>query len=302
MTQIGVVSWCRIYQALIVATWVLVAGCLGTTARLSDGAGQQNREFDESTGAIRGIVHDEAFFPLDEVDIVIPELNITAKSGPTGEFTLKAVPPGEHQLFAQKVGYELAARRVAVAVQQISGVSLELKPLPIVEPYYVTKSQQGIFGLGNGIISISSVVSTAINVSSFDTYRLKWQLSGQVSQWKASVFEMEWVSTQALGSTLSVRWEVLDCQSEANSRLVDLAGVSPLKKRINETEIDAFFAHLDASNCGFATQHCNEFFCKTMSRTFGGSSLLVVQQRYTVYLSEFYVDGGDPDFSAISDK
>lgn len=300
---------------------ILASGCLsGSSAPAeqltTDSSDQRNDAGD--AGTIGGIVHDESFNPVPSAVVTIPASNHSALTDAVGAFRITQVPPGSTHVFAQKPGYRTRSLTVAVNVGETTTVAFQLEALPSVEPFFVTRSQRGVLGCGLMVRSYQQVIfglpvcsaaSAVVNLSQYEKSRLLWTLTGPVPAWQAGVFELQWTSTQALGSALWQLWEVEGCDGDAGARVANASGRSPLWVRINETQIERFFAKATEAACAAAIPNCNPEACSLQSRVQPGDDILgsnypadvgfTFQQSYEIFLTEFYHDPGPPDFSAI---
>lgn len=304
-----------------VASLLILAGCLSATTATTDPSpdpGGDNVEIDGDVGTIGGIVHDDGFSPVPDATVTIPATNQSAKSDQAGTFRIPGVPTGTVQVFAQKPGFQTRAASVGVNSGETTSVSFELEPVPAVEPFSVTKVQRGVLGCGLMVrsyqqvivgVPICSTANAVVNLSQYEKSRLLWSLSGPIAGWHAGVFELEWTSTQALGSALWELWEVEGCDGDLDARIANASGRSPLWVRLNETQLERFLKKTGEAACSSAATNCNPDGCRMQSRVQPGDDILgsnypadvgfSFQQTYNIYLSEFYHDAGPPDFSAI---
>lgn len=133
---------------------VAFAGCISAeSGPSSEGAPGQPQvssgpaEFDETTGAIQGIVTDGELVPIPGAQVgilksdLIPE-DIVVLTDENGAFTMSHVPPGDHTLTAQALGYQSTASRVSVQAGAVSNPTVVLEVLPTDEPFHVTVFQK----------------------------------------------------------------------------------------------------------------------------------------------------------------
>ncbi|HLE47534.1 MAG TPA: carboxypeptidase-like regulatory domain-containing protein [Candidatus Thermoplasmatota archaeon] len=272
--------------------------------------------FDENSGGIEGLVHDEALVPIPDTDVALLNLdNVTTRTGPDGRFALSHVPPGEHRIAAQRLGYGSTIKLVRVEAGAVAQADLLLSAVAIVEPYHVTKQQEGLFGCGVTFrpvvgVAVCGVLSLFLNATQYDKFLLNWQIAGNVSEWTGVVYEMEWRTNQVLGRGLTMIWEVDGCANVRNSTFGRATGPSPLRVELNETQIDHVLENNTKSSCS-TKNNCNDDKCKQYSRVFSAAETLgsgypadvgvTFQQRFTQYLSEFYNQPVPPQFSARKD-
>lgn len=301
-----------------------LAGCVGGEATEPKGgpADQQVPEaappaqFDEGSGAIEGLVHDDSLAPLPGAQVALGELpEASALADQEGRFTLSRVPPGSYRLFAQKLGYESAAKLVTVVAGEVTMVDVTLVPLPVVEPYYVVKNQRGLFGCGFTLrpvvgVAVCGVLSLFLNLTQYDKFLLLWQISGKREEWDTGVMEMEWKSNQALGRGLTLIWEVDGCSNVRNGTFGRSTGPSPLKIELRNDQLDRAFENFTKASC--ATSKCNEKKCDMHTRVFSAAETLgpsspadvgvTIQQPFTQYFSEFYNGEAPVPYTAFQDR
>lgn len=292
----------RLNVTALVAVLVAISGCAGAG---SQAITSNDPQLPGEAGGIQGTVTDDNLVPLPNATILSPTLGVNATTDAQGMFVLQPVPPGSHWFYVQRVGFETASRVVGIEAGTMVQQTFSLTPLPSVEPVMYSRAMDGILGCGFTFglgANVCSAISTNINFSAYDTYRFNWDALGPIPGWQAAVFELEWVSRQALAHSLQQIWEVQECQNDANSRFGASSGNSPLRVRVDQARIQEVLRTVELSNCGVAMQNCNEGFCKLQSRVFPGANTVIVQQPYTAYFSEFYFDPGPEDFSAIANS
>lgn len=92
----------------------------------------------ETSGSIHGIVIDEEERPVGGVTVAIQGTGDKTDSAKNGEFTFNELPGGTYTVHAAALGYEAAARKVDVALGEVTEVRIQLKALEILgEPYVV---------------------------------------------------------------------------------------------------------------------------------------------------------------------
>jgi len=226
------------------------------------------------------------------------------------------VPPGEHRIAAQKLGYGSTVKLVTVEVGAVAQADVQLSSVAVTEPYSRTQEQNGLFGCGVTVrpvvgVSVCGVLSLFLNQTQYDKFLLLWQLSGNVSEWDHVVYEMAWNTNQVLGKGLTMIWEVDGCSNVRNSTFGRATGPSPLRIELNATSIDRALENNTASSCN-SKNNCNEDKCRMHSRVFSAAETLgssspadvgvTFQQRFTQYMSEFYNQPAPPQFSARKDS
>ncbi|HEX9816136.1 MAG TPA: carboxypeptidase-like regulatory domain-containing protein [Candidatus Thermoplasmatota archaeon] len=294
-----------------------VSGCVAEGAPAVAAPEAQPAEFDETTGGIEGLVHDDNFLPVSNAIVALgdlPEIQGTTDEG--GRFSFSHVPAGEHTLFVSALGYESAGKSIEVAAGIVTQMDFILVVIPIETPFYEIKTLSGLFGCGTSWrpavvysgIAICGALDIVGDPTNADNFLLVWQTTGPVEAWSAAVFETVWTSNQAFGSGLSVNWEKNGCANVADARFVRTAGHSPLRARLAGEEFAEKMDNVTDNSC---SDECTFDDCRLMTRVFsmpdtlGASSPADVgftfQQVFHQYLTEFYYDDGPETFSAVVD-
>jgi hypothetical protein len=115
-----------------------LSGCIGDSQDLATGSDDQPGgpvAFDDSTGAIQGMVQTDELLPIEGAQVGTQDASLLASTGENGAFGLSNVEPGDYQIIAQALGYEASAQRVSVVAGSATDVNFVLDPLPTDEPY-----------------------------------------------------------------------------------------------------------------------------------------------------------------------
>jgi hypothetical protein len=146
------------HAALVVPLLLMLlafAGCVGadssspaTNGPGAPGGAHGPAEFDETTGAIEGVVTTVELAPIAGAVVgLLPSALLAepynAVTDETGRFTLNRVPPGDHALAASALGFTSASKRVSVETAVVAQVSIILEQLAIEEAYSVTILKRG---------------------------------------------------------------------------------------------------------------------------------------------------------------
>jgi hypothetical protein len=297
----------------------MFAGCVqseGATApapAASAGPNARPAEFDETTGGVEGVVHDENIIPVPNAQIALAGTEHMTVSDSNGRFSFSKVPVGRHTLFASALGFQSTGKSIDIVAGQVTPVDVLLVVLPIVEPFYEIKTQAGLFGCGiswrPAVVYSGVAVCGVAEGTQFDDFLLVWETTGPPTAWVAGVFETVWSSNQAFGAGLSINWEPNGCSNNAPTRFARTAGHSPLWGRLAGEEFQEKMKNVTTSSC--SSDECNEEKCNLQTRAFSypdtlGASApadigITFQQVFHQFLTEFYHDEGPEDFSAVAD-
>lgn len=295
-----------------------IAGCVdeAAPAAVQD---PQAAPMAEGTGGIEGNVVDASLVPVEGAQVGIVALGLVAVTTTEGVFQLDDLQPGRYDLAVQKLGYESVATSVEVLEGQRVSKTFTLEPLPIIEPYNVVIIERGSFGCGiayrpqqAGIVgaSVCGAITAYAGENQFDKFLILWDLAGPYAGWQGAAYEMEWTTTQALGSGLWVRFETDGCHGSLPSTFTSLRGRSPLRELQGAVTVGEKLASNEESDCATA-DHCAESACLIQSRVFPHTEVLgdaypadigvTIQQPFTQYFSQFFNGEPPPEYSALAD-
>ncbi|MBI2078155.1 MAG: carboxypeptidase regulatory-like domain-containing protein [Euryarchaeota archaeon] len=138
----------KVFPVLVLIVGTFSAGCAAPSDAASTGPGPAPApDFDSTSGAVAGTVTDEEAQPVVGADVGIAG-DTHQQSGVTddlGKFTLSNVPPGKYQLFAQRLGFESAARVIDVREGEITDIRFVLVAIEIREGVHDIWMKQGYF-------------------------------------------------------------------------------------------------------------------------------------------------------------
>jgi hypothetical protein len=180
----------------LIAISLFLAGCVAgesSTTPSTTIAGPAT--VDESTGGIEGLVTDDQIAPIAGAMVGLTDAaGIETVTDAGGRFSLSNVPPGNHQLAVQKLGYESAAKKVDVVLGEVTqGLQIVLVPLAVKEPYPEVLIHKGIIKNGVGVI----LTATCTNCGTAETfYAFKGGLPEDMS---ALAVEATWRTADYLG-------------------------------------------------------------------------------------------------------
>jgi outer membrane receptor protein involved in Fe transport len=131
--------------------------------------------YGQTTGKIAGIIYDKrSGEPLPGANIMLQEMPLGATSMPDGSFYILNVPPGEHNLEIQMIGFKtVVLEGLVVSVNRTKQVEIELEEM-IIESDEVTVVQADKFTVR------SDQTSSIRNVSAKEIEILPVQSVGQV--------------------------------------------------------------------------------------------------------------------------
>ncbi len=231
----------------------MFSGCVAEgTTNTAVGPGDQEiptvappAQFDDTTGAVEGIVLDEEQQPIAgaQVGLLQPSsnLSITTTADLSGRFTFSQVTPGTYQLFAQQLGFETAARSVTITAGEVLPASFQLTKIAIQQGYVEVWSKRGYFQCSTTILGSTGPcgffpqVGNVTPISSLFNQQGSRAFIYNVSAGVVSAFnEMRWTpGSAATGTKLSLTFTYQEhegqvrtashywCTSRADSPVVD---------------------------------------------------------------------------------
>lgn len=316
----------RSLPVLLVLT-LLVAGCAQdpkVPPAATDVTVAGPAQFSDTTGAIEGLVHDLEFQGLAGAEVGIPALGLTARTDDQGRYVFNNLDVGTVEVFAQKIGYDSAARRVEVRAGEVVGLDLALTAMASVEPYSETLTKKGLLGcavqvdpvVGFSACGVAGLVGelTGQDMSGIDQFRLEWEVNTSPALWHSTVHEMQWRSSQALGSGLAVNWEVNLCSGDPKNTFGYAEGKTPLRVEADYEKIQSIPP--SAKTCSQQglvetdqSGECNEQMCRLQSRVFQAADTtgqaadvgVAAMQAFEQYFTVFFHAPAPEGFTALPD-
>jgi len=113
---------------------VLASGCTASDAPATKAASTAQAPeptVDTTYGSITGRVTDDELVPLAKARVGLLEATSVAETDAAGRFTINDLLPQTYSLVVEKLGYESAARKVAVVAGEVADVEAVLKPMAL---------------------------------------------------------------------------------------------------------------------------------------------------------------------------
>ena len=282
-------------QALVASLLfaALLAGCADggpSEPQEADPAAFEDVEVTDTTGAIRGVVVNEAIVPIAGALIALNN-GKNATSDDEGAFVFSTLEPGTYFVTASKLGYVDVSQSVDVVAGQkqppITKIQLSLDPAAA-KPFVQSYVFDGFIQCSGTFVAVSFAACSAVDIVqegvTQDNFGVVYPMD-QKPQWLQT--EMTWDSTQALGGEMTVQYS-WDCGDENGGFLCDhgVGGASPLVLTANQTEIDEINEG-DYNGTGLFVRSFNQGLKETDVGPGGGLGL-TVNQRFTYYSHFFY--------------
>ncbi|MGB1585657.1 MAG: carboxypeptidase-like regulatory domain-containing protein [Thermoplasmatota archaeon] len=178
-------------------------------------------EVTDDTGAIRGVVVDQAIVPLEGATVLLPLANedVTFTTDSEGRFVFNDVEPGTYFLTISKPAYESAQAPVTVeAGQSTPVVKVQLSRLFEGDPFLEVVEYKGFVGCAYNMFVSSTCVNDYTRIAPVCDGGCAPFVTGIVDQreyrsevgagWQSIVWEMNWESSlsgtaEEMGLTVS---------------------------------------------------------------------------------------------------
>lgn len=279
--------------AWVMALVVGVSGCVGGSPAQDDVVelGEDVQvEVTATTGAIRGVVVDEAIRPLAGAQVKLnrAEGALFTNTTEAGSFSFSNLEPGTYFVEASRFGYGPVQQSVEVVAGDDDPpvVRMLLVRDPSQVAYYTAQTFSGFIVCTSSVVAMCGAPNVISNVLLCPVFgvclgnvtddRFGWDFFYEPN---ATYIQSEivWDSTQPLSTQLSLQMETIQgCEDEYYERTV--AGDSPIINFANETEI------AEAKIGG----DCSIFHSLFSGDTAGTPLGLTLQQQYDSYTFSFY--------------
>lgn len=268
---------------------LLVAGCAATPAEQTTDEGEDIPvEVSATTGAIRGVVVDEAIRPILGVQVGLVNDGRQVNTTEAGTFSFSNLQPGTYLLEAKKFGYSSARQSVEVVAGDANPPSTKIQLIqdPSQVAFVSAQTFTGYIMCTTSFVATCGAPNVVSNVLLCPVFNV---CLGNVTddrfgfdlfyEANASFIQSElvWRSTQPLSTQLSLQMEtIVGCEADYYERTV--AGDSPIINFANQTEIAA-------AEIGGA---CSIFHSIFSGDSFGTPVGVTVQQQFEVFSHSFY--------------
>lgn len=254
-----------VLRPLALVIMVLAAGCASPVPEVA---------LEAEAWHIEGVVVDDAITPLANATITVVGTNLTASSDVDGRFSIEVPEPGIYVLRVTQAGHIPQETEVNVADAE-ELVQVKLTPIAVPVPTASVKEWNGILqcGLrtpqdGYAVCKLADDLTGVIGDDADERYQ---DIDSPPTFLQV---EMEWTSTQPLGSSL--RLMLTDDHRQGLDNYAVATGNSPLM--INADNETLRFKHLDTQG--------------VYIRVFTGDyedlgASLTLQQTFTVYTTIF---------------
>lgn len=298
----------RVVAFLVVST--VLAGCASEAPEpQSDDSlgGDVQVEVSDTTGAIRGVVVDDAVRPLAGVHVRLLQASRHANTTDDGTFSFSNLEPGTYFLEASRFGYSSVQQSTQVVAgdDQPPIVRVQLIRDPDQRAYVNAQSTTGFILCSTSLVLLCAapdLVNELIVCGVFNVCLgpLTPDRSGFYLYYEPNATmiqaEMVWDSTQPLSPELTMSMENIEgCEAESDSYVEGVSGTSPIHNIANASDIAEGTI---GGTCGI----WYSFFSGDVGGVPAGATL---QQQVQVFSHEFHgytpADMGKPDWRLTND-
>lgn len=284
------------------ALLVIMAGCLDPTGegKAAPTVGGEELAAEPvvtaTTGAIAGVVTDEAYQPLAGANVSLRDGDVAVQTDVEGAFTMSGLAPSVYTLLIARIGYESVAVVATVGSNAVTRVVTTLAELTVVRPYVVPYEWGGRIGCAAVGVNVANMFTTfLVPCAGIDpNTKNSWIFDvGETAE--TLVVTIAWTSTHLVGNEMQVFVEpCTDPNSfDCPDKYAVAIGESPVVARI---ERDAFVG---------AT--FGEGVTPVRIRVAPGSTdptmpSIVLEQAFTVYVNIFHHEPAPPGFTGVPDS
>jgi hypothetical protein len=280
--------------ALTAVLALLLAGCAGSPGEpTSDSGGALGEDVEvevDSTGAIRGVVVDDAIRPLANVTVKLAEPERFFNTTASGTFSFSGLEPGTYFVEASKLGFTSARQSIEVVAgdRDPPVARMLLTADASTAPYYSEQKGTGYIVCTTSVVAtcgapdvvlrliVCDVFQVCVGPVTGDTYGFYMYYEPNATMIQA---EMVWESTQSLSTQLSLSMENIEgCEAASDAYQEGVTGDSPIYNIANETEVKA----------GTIGGTCGMFYSVFSGDTAGTPAGITVQQKFDIFSHAFY--------------
>jgi hypothetical protein len=261
--------------------------------------------FDDSTGAVSGIVTNIELQPIAGAQIGLQGTAFQSRTSRDGSFSFSLVPPGEYTLLAGGVGYSSVARKVLIeAGAETARIQVALAAIAFSEARAETFVFEGYIACtigAFGFLSEECGEGLQTDIGTFgrnpnNKIDWHWNITENQTDLKGTLIELVWIPGSAAASQLTLY-------------VANKFSCTP------SCEADGP-EYCDTDNHGPPVQRCyidnlrirdGDYPWHMTARAWGAPvpanepPNVVVEQKFTMYRTDFYGVMGARDFTAVPD-
>lgn len=274
---------------MLILTAAALAGCVGGETQDIASPPTSAQATDDS-GAISGTVVDEESLPVAGATVAVIDEELETTTDEAGAFAFNNLTAGTFKLVVQKLGYESAARSVDVRLGEVASIDIQLRTLEVsVDPFIVILPFDGYIHCGVNPYWPTNVCGDSLGE---DKARFPFDVDANWSL-EELVVELTWTPATAataqhlemdLCNEVPAEEDTLLC-FEGNYWDYE-SGKSPVVMRKDDVPVEDYTRYMVAVGAGF------------INTTDPTSLLPAIQQQFTLYVSQCYVEECSEAFTA----
>lgn len=279
----------RVVLALTMVAAIVLAGCVGGTppspSESPPATTAPPATVTAETGSIEGRVINEETLPIVGAAVALQDSDQKASTDEAGVFVFNDLAPADYTIFASKLGYSSAAKKVSVTAGEVANVQLQLQAIDLDnESFFVTLPFEGFMVCS--VSAFSPVNCNAEGAAGED--KTSWIVDvDRTYPLKEAVVELMWVPASP---TTGQEMEIEFCEDIENRQVLCAQG-----------QIDAWYTYADGPPP--VTLRVTDIPKDATQLLVGAGAKWqaapVVQQRFTEYLTWCYVEKCADDFTAL---
>ncbi|HLE47248.1 MAG TPA: carboxypeptidase-like regulatory domain-containing protein, partial [Candidatus Thermoplasmatota archaeon] len=262
--------------------------------------------FDDTTGAVTGVVTDDELTPLPDAELLLRPADMTMRSAPDGSFAFSNVPPGRQTLLAVKLGHGAVSVDVEVrAGEETSGVTVVLPPLPTVQPRQVTIQFTGFITCSVGHAGVLSEECGEGLQTPVGTYgknprnNIDWKFNVSDVEDLENVFvELDWEPASAAAQQLGLNVaQGFTCTPSCEAEETYCSAFDVYGRPV--VSCDMSLGRLEETKAEAPWDITARAWAAPVDVT--ETPNVVFEQPFTMYRSDFWVEPKPDSFSAVKD-
>ncbi|MDX1611037.1 MAG: carboxypeptidase-like regulatory domain-containing protein [Candidatus Thermoplasmatota archaeon] len=275
-----------------------LAGCVGQET--ADPVAAQNTTIPETApppepaqeGDIVGAVTDLSQVPVPGAEVfLLRNQDLGTVAAQDGTYTLEDVPAGEHLIRAEAEGMRGETFLIKVKSGQTTLLDISLEHLPSEEPFHETRELAGLIGcsftVGQGHDNHQDLPCIRVDPNARTVFNLE-----PGPQPERILLELVWEANTEMAEALSMDAQTIGTGVQ-DVTLGEAHGSSVLRLDIPAEKLERHFIEPGKKyrvNVS-ATPHMGDDHAAMV----GGA----IEQEFTLLVTTFYFDPGDPSFSAL---
>lgn len=262
-------------------------------------------DFDDATGAVRGVVTTVELQPIVGAQVALKDAEFSSRTAQDGSFSFSRVPPADYVLLVSALGYVSGGKQITVAAgQETSGVNVQLANIPIVEPRMELFVFEGYITCTVGAFGVLSEECGQGAQTPLGTYGTnpsnkidwKWTYSADQTDLVGTLLEMNWQPGSAAATQLTLYVaNKFTCIPECDAAGPVYCGTDNHGPPVQRCRIDKL------------KMKDTEMPWEMTARAWGAPveatevPNVVLEQKFTMFRTDFYGVMGDEGYTAIPD-